>query len=150
MLYNRNLLFIHSIYKGLHLLTSHSISPPNPSCLATTNMDSACVCPQSCLTVCDHMDCSPPGSSVCGIFQARILEWIAIFFSRDLPDTGIKLASPVAPALAGRFFTTETPGKPSNLENPFLKGSCTDSTQKTVQNYQTENHMAYRWWGFHF
>ena len=37
---------------------------------------------QSCLTLCDPMDCSPPGSSVHGIFQARILEWIAIFFSR--------------------------------------------------------------------
>ena len=31
---------------------------------------------------CDHMDCSPPGFSVCGIFQARTLEWVAISFSR--------------------------------------------------------------------
>ena len=37
---------------------------------------------QSCLTLCDPMDCSLPGSSVHGIFQARILEWIAISFSR--------------------------------------------------------------------
>ena len=37
---------------------------------------------QSCPTLCDPMDCSPPGSSVHGIFQARILEWIAIPFSR--------------------------------------------------------------------
>ena len=37
---------------------------------------------QSCPTPCDLMDCSPPGSSVHGIFQARILEWIAIPFSR--------------------------------------------------------------------
>ena len=37
---------------------------------------------QSCLTVCDPMDCSPPGSSVHRILQARILEWVAIFFSR--------------------------------------------------------------------
>ena len=36
----------------------------------------------SCLTVCNLMDCSPPGSSVHGILQARILEWVAIFFSR--------------------------------------------------------------------
>ena len=44
-----------------------------------------CVCSevaQSCLTPCDPMDCSPPGSSVHGIFQARVLEWIAISFSR--------------------------------------------------------------------
>ena len=36
---------------------------------------------QSCLTLCDPMDCSPPGSSVRGILQARILEWVAISFS---------------------------------------------------------------------
>ena len=37
---------------------------------------------QSHLTLCDPMDCSPPGSSVLGILQARILEWVAIPFSR--------------------------------------------------------------------
>ena len=37
---------------------------------------------QSCLTLCDPMDWSPPDSSVCGILQARILEWIAISYSR--------------------------------------------------------------------
>ena len=36
---------------------------------------------QSCLTLCDLMDCSPPGSSVHGILQARTLEWVAISFS---------------------------------------------------------------------
>ena len=40
------------------------------------------------------MGCSPPGSSVHGISQARILEWIAIYFSRHLPDLGIKPRSP--------------------------------------------------------
>ena len=54
------------------------------------------------------VDYCPPGSSVCGIFQERILEWVAIPFSRDLPDPGIKPASLV---LAGRFFTTAPPGK---------------------------------------
>ena len=49
------------------------------------------------------------GSSVYGISQARILEWVAIFFSRYLPNPGIQ---PVSPALAGRFFTTELLGKP--------------------------------------
>ena len=43
---------------------------------------------QSCLTLCDPMDCSPPGSSVHGILQARILEWIAISSSRESPPTG--------------------------------------------------------------
>ena len=40
---------------------------------------------QSCQTLCDPMDCSPPGSSIHGIFQARILEWGAITFSRGVP-----------------------------------------------------------------
>ena len=39
---------------------------------------------QSCLTLCDPMDCSPPDSSVHGILLARILEWVAIFFSKNL------------------------------------------------------------------
>ena len=42
---------------------------------------------QSCLTPSDPMDCSLPASSVHGIFQARILEWGAIAFSRRLPRT---------------------------------------------------------------
>ena len=37
---------------------------------------------QLCLSLCDSIDCSPPGSSVLGILQARILEWVAIPFSR--------------------------------------------------------------------
>ena len=41
---------------------------------------------QSCLTLCDPMDCSLPGSSIHEIFQAGVLEWVAISFSRDLPD----------------------------------------------------------------
>ena len=40
---------------------------------------------QSCLIPSDPMDCSPPGSSVHGIFQARVLEWGAIAFSKDVP-----------------------------------------------------------------
>ena len=41
-----------------------------------------CLLIQSCLTLCDSMDCSPPGSSVHGILQARVPEWVAILFSR--------------------------------------------------------------------
>ena len=55
--------------------------------------------------------CSPPGSSVHGISQTRILEWVAITPSGDLTDPEIKPMSPASPALAGGFFTTEPPGK---------------------------------------
>ena len=63
-------------------------------------------------TLWDPTDCSLPCSSVHRILQARILEWVTIPFSRDLPDPGIELASTTSQALAGRFFTTEPPGKP--------------------------------------
>ena len=60
---------------------------------------------QSCPTL-HSLHCSPPGSSVHGILQARILEWVAVFPpSRDLSDPGVEPASLMSPALAGRFFT---------------------------------------------
>ena len=59
---------------------------------------------QSCLTLCDPMDCNPPGSSVHGISQVRILEWVAIFFSKVSSWT--KDQTRVS-CIAGRFFTTE-------------------------------------------
>ena len=49
-----------------------------------------CLVTKLCLTLCDPMDCSPSGSSVHGISQARILEWVAISFSRDLANPGRK------------------------------------------------------------
>ena len=64
---------------------------------------------QSCLTLCDPMDCSPPGSSIYGIFQTRILEWIATLFSGDLPNPGIESGSP---ALQADSLPSEPPGDP--------------------------------------
>ena len=49
---------------------------------------------QSCPTLCDPMDCSPPGSSMHGIVQARILECIVFLSPGDLPNLGIELGSP--------------------------------------------------------
>ena len=51
-----------------------------------------CVCAQLCPTLCDSMDCSPPGFSVHGNFQARILEWVAISYSWGIfPTQGSNL-----------------------------------------------------------
>ena len=63
---------------------------------------------QSCLTLCDPMDCSPPGSSVHGILQARILEWVAISSSRgsSQPSRDRTCNCYLNPTLVGRFFTT--------------------------------------------
>ena len=63
---------------------------------------------QSCATLCDPMDGSPPGSSIPGILQARILDCVALPSSRDLPNPEIEPASLMSPALAGGLFTTST------------------------------------------
>ena len=69
-----------------------------------------CVCVSYlCLTLCDPMDCSPPGSSVHGVLQAGILEWFFVPFFKDLPDLGIK---PESPALQADSLLSELPGKP--------------------------------------
>ena len=65
---------------------------------------------QLCPTLCDPVDCSPPGSSVHVIFQARILRWAAIPSPGDLPNPGIKARSP---AWQADSLPSEPPGKPS-------------------------------------
>ena len=67
---------------------------------------------QSCLTLCDPTDCSPPGSSVHGILQARTLEWIAISSSRGSSQPRYRTPSPVSPALLVDSLLTQPPGKP--------------------------------------
>ena len=72
-----------------------------------------CVCvlvAQSCPTLCDSMDYSPPGSSAHGILQARILEWVAIIFSRGSSQPGIE---PGSPALQADVLPSELLGKSS-------------------------------------
>ena len=88
--------------------------------VSSLRVQQGCVCvhtrvhAQSCPVLCNPMDCRPPGSSVHGIIQARILEWVLPFPPLgDLPDPGIELASLVPPTLAGKFLTTEPPGKPT-------------------------------------
>ena len=76
--------------------------------LAFAGNGSGCLVAQSCPTLCDTVVCNLLGSTVHGIFQARILELAAIFFSRGTSDPEIKSGSPVLQAafcIAGRFFT---------------------------------------------
>ena len=61
---------------------------------------------QSWTTLCNPMNCSPPGSSVHGILQARILECLLFLSSGNLPNSGIEPMSLSSPTLAGGFFTT--------------------------------------------
>ena len=64
--------------------------------LLYNNMNQLCVCSvtQSCPTLCDPMDCSQPGSSVHGVLQARILEWVAISYSRDASAISMHVSPP--------------------------------------------------------
>ena len=64
-----------------------------------------CVCvlvAQSCLTLCDPTDCSPPGSFVRGILQARTLEWVAISFSKKADESKIKMITVLSSTVAIR------------------------------------------------
>ena len=87
----------------------------------------ACSVTKSYLVFCIIVDYSPPGCSVHGTLQARILEWVAIFSSGDLPDPGIKPLSSAPPALAGQLFTTEPPGKIERFDKQIFSGPCRDS-----------------------
>ena len=88
---------------------------------------------QLCLTLYDPMDCCLPDSSVHGIFQGRILEWVAISFSGDLPNPGIQ---PRSPALQADSLTFEEPGKPL-LHTPHEKypASIQDCLIKTIEYF---------------
>ena len=79
-----------------------------------------CSVAQSWLTLCDPMDCSPPGSSVHGILQARILEWVSMPSSTGPSWPRDQTTSPESSALAGRVMTAAPPGK-SQVSISFSK-----------------------------
>ena len=89
---------------------------------------------QSCLTLSDPMDCSLPGSSVHGIFPARVLEWAAIAFSHavvygvakswtQLSDLACMHAQDSLPTEVAHFRVTQSPLQYSCLENPMDRGA---------------------------
>ena len=84
---------------------------------------------QSCPTLCHPMDCSPPGSSLHGIFQARILEWVAISFSRGLPDPGIE---PRSPSLQADALTSEPPGNSRKVQINSLLSTFPETSSNSV------------------
>ena len=69
-----------------------------------------CIVTQSRTTLCALMDCSPQDSSVRGILQAIILEWVAMPSSGGSSQPRDQIHMSVSPALAGGFFTTLPPG----------------------------------------
>ena len=84
---------------------------------------------QSCPTLCDAMDCSPPGSSVHGFLQARVL-MMPCPPPGNLPDPGTGLASLLSHALAGGSLPLAPPGKPGRSTCVFVSCSVvSDSSQ---------------------
>ena len=108
---------------------------------------------QPCPTLCNPMDCSPQGSSVNGILQARILEWVAIPFSRGSSQLGDQTQ---VSCIAGRFFiiwtTREAPiwkgtlysgdvGSFIGLEHRVSVEEWQEMRLKTATKYKLQNHQ---------
>ena len=74
----------------------------------------------NCGWLCDSMDCSPPGSSVHGILQARILEWVDMPFSSGSSNLGIEPKTPVSPAFQVISLPLSHLGKPRVCINMFF------------------------------
>ena len=119
------------------LLTTKKVHLYSVSYLCVCDFKCVCVClvAKSCLTLCDPMDCSLPGSSVHGICQVRILEWVVVPFSRDFANPRIK---PTSSELAGGFFTTELLGRPmiSNMFSMEGKTSIEYFSLFLITSYQ--------------
>ena len=81
-----------------------------------------CAVAQSCPTLCDPLDCSPPGSSVHGILQARILEWVAMASSRGCSQPRDQTQ---VSRIAGGFFIIWAPGNISQYSCPFFSWNWT-------------------------
>ena len=88
-------------------------------------------------THCDPMNCSLPGSSVHGILQARILDWVAVSFSRGSSQPRIK---PWSPALQADSLPSEPPGKPTTKRLKSIK-----TTKKpTIKSFMLSIYLSVR------
>ena len=102
---------------------------------------------QSCPTLCHPMDFSPPGSSVCGTLQARILEWVAMPSSRGSSQPWDRIQ---AANIVGRVFTSlpsELPGKPKNTgvgSLSLLKGITQESNSGLLHCRQILHQLNYQ------
>ena len=108
-----------------------------------------CLVARSCPTLCDPVDYSPPGSSIHGILQARIPEWIAISFSRGYSPPSDHTCVSFVFCMAGRFFTTEPPRKPTiatssySHQNSMVWEKLPDRSME--QNWEPRNKLTHIW-----
>ena len=95
---------------------------------------------QSCLTICDPMDCSLPGFFVHGILQARVIERVATLFSSDLPDPGQEPGSPALQADSLLSNLVKKMGSHVTTEAPLYLGVCnlkSESESEVTQSCPT-------------
>ena len=97
-----------AIYINFHIIFHNSVLQVLNTVPCAIYIVHGCSVPKSCPTLCDPMDCGLPGSSIHGISQTRILEWVAISFSRGSSRSRDRMH---VSCITGRFFTTEPPGK---------------------------------------
>ena len=97
------------VTKGPVLHSPTYVRSPEPS-----NSCCCCLVAKLCLTLFDPMDCSPPGSSVHGISQERIMEWVAMPSSRGSSRPRDRTHISCVSYTVGGFFTTRPPGKQYN------------------------------------
>ena len=107
------LISIESVMPSNHLILCHP--------LLQNDIESESEVAQSCPALCDPIDCSVPGFSVHGIFQAIVLEWIAISFSRDLPNSGLE---PGLPHCRQTLYHLSHQGSPQINSPSPLKVCC--------------------------
>ena len=94
-----------------------------------------CVIAKSCLTLCHLMDCSLPGSSVHGIFQARILDWLPFPSPGDLPNSGVQSMSS---ALQGDSLLLSHQGSPNKCNGSVLGDISLPTCQTALRKVCTK------------
>ena len=108
-----------------------------------------CVCmqsPLSYMTLCDPLVCSPPASSVHGVSQARILEWVAMPSSRGSSQPRDWTYVSCFSCIAGRFFTAESLGKTNRTKNKQPNNSIkklAEDLNTRLQRRNTEDQEAH-------
>ena len=129
--------------KGKHLPSCAHLLVPLPSIDVIAAAAAVAKSLQSCLTLCDPMDCRLPGSSIYGILQARVLEWGAIAFSLDV-ISWLQKFFPLSLNTAWGYFSTKGPREPFNwswqsrgnlLFFPFLWYSLPSSQSVRINMY---------------
>ena len=100
---------------------------------------------QSCPSLCDPRDCGPPGSSVHGILQARILEWAAVPFSMGSSQPRDRTHIPAAPALQEDSILLSHQGNPLNRRGLFISESSDSQILDPVRNLTNHDHIPLFW-----